>query len=57
MHAKEQTDLRGAPSMPVPVTAIYLAVMVCVPQPRPARNKYHASPCFSTSSLFSVCSQ
>ena len=28
MYVKEQTDLRGAPSMPVPVTAIYLAVMV-----------------------------
>ncbi|KAK9839688.1 hypothetical protein WJX81_006367 [Elliptochloris bilobata] len=28
MYVKEQTDLRGAPSMPVPVTAIYFALMV-----------------------------
>jgi len=28
LFAREQTDLRGAPSMPVPVTAIYCALLV-----------------------------
>ena len=48
MYVKEQKDLRGAPSMPVPVTAIYLAVMVRPAQPHPPRLRVmHALLCFS----------
>lgn len=31
MFVKEQTDLRGAPSVPVPVTAVYFTLLVRVP--------------------------
>lgn len=31
MFVKEQTDLRGAPSVPVPVTAVYLTLLVRIP--------------------------
>ena len=39
MFVKEQTDLRGAPSVPVPVTAVYFTMLVRSPV---VHHAYHA---------------